>query len=142
MPRFSSSGARWGAIAALVLLAACATQRQQSRQIGVYHIAFDASSFTIDGVGQRTIYAVADAVKANSAASITIVGRADAAGSTDYNRQLSKKRALAVHDALIATGQIVPDQIETSWTSEKLGVSGAASTTPAPGRRVVEIFVY
>jgi len=111
-------------------------------QIGVYHIAFDASSFTIDGVGQRTIYAVADAVKANSAASITIVGRADAAGSTDYNRQLSKKRALAVHDALIATGQIVSDQIETSWTSEKLGVSGAASTTPAPGRRVVDIFVF
>jgi outer membrane protein OmpA-like peptidoglycan-associated protein len=142
MSRFSGAGAQWGAIAALVLLAACATQRQQPMQIGVYHIAFDATSFSIDGVGQRTIYAVADAVKANSAASITIVGKADAAGSPAYNMQLSKKRAIAVHDALIATGQIVPDQIETSWTSEKLGVAGPASTIPAPGARVVDIFVH
>ena len=142
MPRFSSSLARWGVIASIAIVAACASHNRQPMQIGIYHIAFDADSFSIDGAGQRTIYAVADAVKANSAASVSIVGRADAAGSPAYNIQLSKMRALAVHDALIATGQILPDQIETSWTSEKLGVAGPASTIPAPGRRVVDTFVH
>jgi outer membrane protein OmpA-like peptidoglycan-associated protein len=123
-------------MASIAFLAACAPQ------IGVYHISFDSNSFNIDGTGQRTIYAVADAVKASSAASVTIVGWADAAGSPDYNLQLSKKRALAVHDALIATGEIVPDQIGTSWTSERLKVGEAASTTSTPGSRVVDIFVH
>ena len=141
MSQISRSLARWGAIAGIAVLAACAGQSRQPMQIGAYHIAFDTSSFSIDGVGQRTIYAVADAVKTNSAVSITIVGRVDAAGSPAYNMQLSKKRAIAVHDALIATGQVRPDQIETSWTSEKLAVAGAASAIPAPGSRVVDIFV-
>ena len=56
--------------------------------------------------------------------------------------QLSQKRAIAVHDALIATGKIVPDQIETAWTREKLEVAGAASVPPAPGSRVVDIFIH
>jgi outer membrane protein OmpA-like peptidoglycan-associated protein len=141
MSRFSSSGARWGAIAALILLAACATERQPM-QIGVYHVAFDTDSFSIDAAGQRTIDQVANAVTGNRAASITIVGRTDAAGSPAYNMQLSQKRAIAVHDALIATGKITPDQIETAWTREKLEVAGLANAIPAPGSRVVDIFIH
>jgi len=142
MSRISDLAIRWSAIASIAILAACASHNRQPMQIGAYHIAFEADSFGIDGTGQRTIYAVADDVKAHGGASVTIVGRADAAGSAAYNMQLSKKRALAVHDALVATGQIAPDQIETSWTSEKLGVGGTASTIPAPGSRVVDIFVH
>ena len=137
-----SSGARWSAIASLVLLMACATQSPQPMQMGVYHVAFVTGSFSIDAAGQRTIGEVASQIKANSAASITIVGRADATGSPAYNMQLSQKRAIAVHDALIAMGKIAPDQIETAWTSEKSEIAGATGTIPAPGSRVVDIFVH
>ena len=140
--QFSSSLARWSAIASVAVLAACAPQNRQPMQIGVYHVAFDTSSFSIDGAGQRTIHEVADAAKTSRVSSITIVGRADATGGPAYNMQLSKKRAIAVHDALIATGQIAPDQIETSWTSERLMAKGAAGTAPAPGSRVADIFVH
>src|ERR1051326_8626666 len=109
--------------------------------INVYHVSFSNDSFAIDGVGQRTIYAVADAVNSNKSASVTIVGSADAAGSPAYNMQLSKQRAIAVHDALIKTGQVAPDQIETSWTSERFAVAGTG-TLPPRGSRVVDIFVH
>ena len=111
-------------------------------QIDVYHVAFDTDSFSIDAAGQRTIDDVADTAMANRAAVITIVGRSDAAGSPAYNMQLSKKRAIAVHEALIATGKISKDQIATAWTSEKLEIPVAATTTPAPGSRVVDIFIH
>ena len=142
MSHFPSSGTRWSAIASLVFLVACATQSPQPTQMGVYHVAFDTGSSSIDAAGQRTINEVANQAKANSAASITIVGRADATGSPAYNMQLSQKRAIAVHDALIAMGKIAPDQIETAWTSEKLEFAGATSTIPSPGSRVVDIFVH
>ena len=142
MSGLSSLAARWSLVACLAMLTACASHDRPPAPVGVYHIAFEESSFSIDGPGQRTIYAVADAVQANSGASVTIVGRADAAGSPAYNMELAKKRALAVHDALIATRQIAPDQIETSWTSEKLSAAGAAGTIPAPGSRVVDVFVH
>jgi outer membrane protein OmpA-like peptidoglycan-associated protein len=142
MSRFSRSLARWSVIASLAILAACTSHNPPPVQPGVYHVDFDTDSSSIDGVGQRTIYAVADAVKANSASSVTIVGRADAAGTPAYNAQLAKKRALAVHDALVATGQVAPDRIETSWTSEKLDAGVTAGATPPPGSRVVDIFVH
>ena len=76
-----------------------------------------------------------------SAARVTLVGRTDAAGSPAFNMQLSQKRATAVHDALIATGKIAPDQIETSWAAEKeqAAAGGAAET---PGDRAVDIFIH
>jgi hypothetical protein len=43
---------------------------------------------------------------------------------------------------LIATGKITPDQIETAWTREKLEVAGIANAIPAPGGRVVDIFIH
>lgn len=142
MSRIPRLVTRWSAIASIAILAACASHNPPPVQPGVYHVAFDTDSSSIDGPGQRTIYAVADAVKANGAASVTIVGRADAAGTPAYNAQLAKKRALAVHDALVGTGQIAPDRIETSWTSEKLDAGGTAGAAPPPGSRVVDIFVH
>jgi hypothetical protein len=56
--------------------------------------------------------------------------------------QLSEKRAIAVHDALIATGKITPDHIETAWTREMLEVAGIANAIPTPGSRVVHIFIH
>jgi outer membrane protein OmpA-like peptidoglycan-associated protein len=135
------SARRWAAIACLAILAACSTQTQQAMHINVYHILFDTDSHSISVAGQQVIDQAASVVGGNKATSITIVGRTDATGSIDYNRQLSAKRAAAVHDALIATGQVAPDQIAVAWAGEKQQNTGPFSGFPAPGDRVVDIYI-
>src|SRR5204862_3805069 len=128
--------------AAVDASAVCTGMILHTMLISIEHISFSIDSFSIDGAGQRTIYAFADATRSNKTASVTIVGRADPTGSPAYNMQLSKKRAIAVHDALINSGQVAPDQIETAWTSEWLAAAGTAGTNPPRGSRVVDIFVH
>ena len=140
MPRFSNSGTRWGAIVGALMLAACATQTPQPAPFNAYHITFDTDSYAIDPAGQQVIHDVVSMVEADKTAAITIVGRTDATGSPAYNMKLSQKRAIAVHDALVATGKIRPDQIETAWTSEQPENTGTA--TAAVGSRVVDIFLH
>jgi OOP family OmpA-OmpF porin len=142
MPRFSSAGARWAAIVGALLLAACATQTQQPAQFNAYHVIFDTDSYTIGPAGEQVVRDVASVVEANKTASITIVGRTDATGSAAYNMKLSQKRAIAVHDALVATGKITPDQVETAWTSEQPENAGTESSAASVGSRVVDIFIH
>ena len=78
------------------------------------------------------INAVAGTVGGDGTARVTIVGRTDASGSPAFNMQLSQKRAAAVHDALIATGKIKPDQLDTAWTGErKQSAAGGPSSRRA-----------
>ena len=139
MPRFSNSGTRWGVIVGALMLAACTTQTPQPAPFNAYHITFDTDSYAIDPAGQQVIHDVASMMEADK--TITIVGRTDATGSPAYNMKLSQKRAIAVHDALLATGKITPDKIETAWTSEQPENTGTASTA-AVGSRVVDIFLH
>jgi len=142
MPRISSTGARRGVIIGALLLAACATPTQQPARIDVYHVTFDTGSYAVGPAGEQVVHDVASMVESDKTASITIVGRADATGSPAYNMKLSQKRAIAVHDALIATGKIARDQIETAWTSEQPENAAAASNAASVGSRVVDIFVH
>ncbi|HEX7200663.1 MAG TPA: OmpA family protein [Dongiaceae bacterium] len=123
---------------AFTILAACTSPKPMP--IDAYHVAFPTDSYSIQPAGQQAIDSVAQRVAGQSDAKVTIVGRTDAAGTPAYNMQLSQKRAAAVHDALIATGKIAPDRIETSWTGETQ--SAAASATPPPGDKVVDIYVH
>lgn len=146
MPRFSSAGARWGAprgaIFGALLLAACAAPTQKPPRFDVYHVTFDTGSYIIGPAGDQVVRDVASMVETDKTASITIVGRTDATGSPAYNMKLSQKRAIAVHDALVATGKIAPDQIETAWTSEQPENAGMESSAASVGSRVVDIFVH
>jgi outer membrane protein OmpA-like peptidoglycan-associated protein len=140
MQNAANSWRRWAAVACFAVLAACASPKPAPPP-EAYHVAFATDSYTIDAAGQQVIDNVANAAASQSAARITLVGRTDAAGSPAFNMQLSQKRATAVHDALIATGKIAPDKIETSWAAEKKqpAASGAAE---APGDRAVDIFIH
>jgi OOP family OmpA-OmpF porin len=130
---------RWAAVACFAVLAACATQKAAPPD--AYHVDFATDSYVIDPAGQQVIDNVANAAAGRSAAGITIVGRTDAAGSPAFNMQLSQKRATAVHDALVATGKIAPDKIETAWTGEKQQSAAGGAGEP-PGDRVVDIFIH
>jgi outer membrane protein OmpA-like peptidoglycan-associated protein len=143
MPRFLSTsapvGAPVGALVGALFLAACATQAPQAK-FDIYQITFDKGSYAIDPVGQQTIRDVASAMEANKTSSLTIVGQTDATGSPDDNSKLSQKRAIAVHDALVATGKISPARIETAWTTEQPRNAATASSTV--GSRIVDILVH
>jgi outer membrane protein OmpA-like peptidoglycan-associated protein len=142
MPRFSNAGTRWSVIVGALMLAACAIQTPQPAPFNAYHVTFDTDSYAIDPAGQQVIHDVASMVETDKTASITIVGRTDATGTPAYNMKLSQKRAIAVHDALVATGKITPDQIETAWTSEQPENVGTASGGAPVGSRVVDIFLH
>jgi OOP family OmpA-OmpF porin len=140
----ASSWRRWAALACVAVLAACASGNQkpmQQARIDVYHVDFAKDSYAIDPSGQQVISAVAGAVGNDGAARVTIVGRTDPTGSPAFNTQLSQKRAAAVHDALVATGKITPDQLETAWTGER-PQSAAGGAVEPPGDRVVDIYIH
>lgn len=136
MQNAATSWRRWAAVACFAVLAACATQK--ATPPAAYHVAFATDSYAIDAAGQQVIDNVA---KAAAGQSVTIVGRTDAAGSPAFNMQLSQKRATAVHDALVSTGKIAPDKIETAWTGEKQQSAASGAAEP-PGDRVVDIYVH
>ena len=139
MSQGTNSWVRLAAPIAFTILAACTSAKPMP--IDAYHVEFATDSYSIEPPGQQAIDSVAQRVAGQSDAKVTIVGRTDAAGTPAYNMQLSQKRAAAVHDALIATGKIAPDQIQTTWTGEKQQ-STAAGATPPPGDKVVDIYVH
>ena len=144
----------WGrlaAVAAVTLLAACGMENRQmassspppraTAQASVYQVVFDSGSDSINLAGQRAIEDVSSVVDGNKTALVTIVGRSDATGGADYNLQLSKKRAEAVRDALIATGKIDPTHINTAWTGEERQDVGTYNGVSESGNRVVDIYI-
>jgi|SRR5690349_8231734 len=141
MSRGVISWLRWSAPACFILMAACAGSTPKPMPLDAYHVDFATDSYAIDGTGQQAIDAAATAATAKSGAKVTIVGRTDPSGSASYNMQLSQKRAAAVHDALIATGKVAPDQLETMWAAEHQEAS-TVSTAPPPGDKVVDIYVH
>ena len=144
----------WGhfaAAAGIMLLSACGMENRQmasssppppaTAQASVYQVVFDSGSDSINLAGQRAVEDVSSVVDGNKAALVTIVGRSDASGGVDYNMQLSRKRAEAVRDALIATGKIDPTHIHTAWTGEERQDVGTYNGVSESGNRVVDIYI-
>jgi outer membrane protein OmpA-like peptidoglycan-associated protein len=140
------------AISSLALVAACAAQGQQQARTespplsashpSLYQVEFDTNYYNVNYAGQQTIDNVARQVEGNNAARVTIVGRTDAAGSVDYNRQLSQRRAMAVRDALIQTGKIDPSHIETAWTGQEKQAVGTLDGVAEAQNRVVDLYIH
>jgi outer membrane protein OmpA-like peptidoglycan-associated protein len=144
MQNAANSWRRWAAVACVAILAGCTSGNQkppQQARIDVYHVDFAKDSYAIDPAGQQVINAVAGALGDAAAARVTVVGRTDATGSPAFNMQLSQKRAAAVHDALIATGKIKRDQLETAWTGERPQSAAGGAVEPR-GDRVVDIYIH
>ena len=149
---FSKPWGRIAAVAGVALLSACAAEKHQmvssspppaaTANASVYQVVFDPGSYSINLAGQRAIEDVSSVVDGNKKALVTIVGRTDATGSADENMQLSKKRAAAVRDALVATGKIDPTHVETAWTGEERQDVGTYNGVPTAGNRVVDMYIH
>jgi outer membrane protein OmpA-like peptidoglycan-associated protein len=150
MSRFFNSWCRIGALAGLALLAACAMQNRQTTNVpppatahaSVYQVAFEPGSYAINPAGQRAIEDVSSVVDGNPHALVTIVGRTDATGSVAYNMQLSKKRAAAVRDGLLALAKIDQTHVDTAWTGQERQDVGTYNGIAEARNRVVDIYIH
>lgn len=93
-----------------------------------YHVSFATNSYQIDTDGQTAVDGAADVMGANAALTATVIGSADPVGSDASNMLLSKQRATAVHNALLRTGKVSEQRIETRWTGDRQPDAQAAPT--------------
>ena len=67
-------------------------------------IHFASASATLPADAQKAIATVVEALKAAEGRRVLLAGYHDPTGNIDFNRDLAKRRALGVRDALIAQG--------------------------------------
>ena len=75
-------------------------------------VYFDFDSSVLKAAEKPKVGAVADYLKANSAAAVKVEGNCDERGTEEYNRSLGERRALAVREELIRLG-IDPTRVDT-----------------------------
>jgi outer membrane protein OmpA-like peptidoglycan-associated protein len=71
---------------------------------------------------------------------VTVIGKTDRVGAAPANMALSRRRANAVRDALVAAG-VPAASIVTSWTGEGKQQMATADEVDQQGNRVVDITV-
>ncbi len=119
-------------IALPLLAAACASSRNEpppgSRQAFV--VFFEDGSATLDAQANAGMDEAADLAKRYAAVKLVVAGYADPEGASEANRALSRARAQAVADGLVARGV----------ARDRLSVVGRGSTgvtySPLEARRV------
>lgn len=157
MALFLRHSTRLAATAAFALLAGCAQMNRPeappvtaynppnpalatmpAAQVTRFRVAFATGSSKIDADGAIAVANVANLMQTNPALMATLVGASDGVGTDASNMLLSKQRAGAVHNALLA--RKVPEQrIETRWIGER----GPAPMNAADANyRAVEIAVH
>jgi outer membrane protein OmpA-like peptidoglycan-associated protein len=157
----SRTTAKLASVAGFLLLAGCANMYQPPARpataynppsaalatmpnaaVTRYLVAFANNSSIIDADGQTSIDSAATLMQGNAALIATVIGSSDPVGSDASNMLLSKQRARAVHDALLHTGKVTEQRIETRWTGERNAANPAPGATPDAPARSVEIAVH
>jgi len=161
MSVYLSHSIKLASATAFVLLAGCAMQSQAPAPVAVrynppgadlaavpaanitwYHVMFANNSDQIDATGQQAINNAVDSMQGNAALTATVIGKTDSAGSAAGNMRLSQERANAVRTALLQTGKISAQQIETRWTGERQQGAQTTSDVADASNRAVDIGVH
>lgn len=139
----------FAAAVALAMAAGCTQPAPQlaaapapgAEQAGAwYQIYFEAGSSAVKDKAGAIIKSVADLVAAEGPSRVTVIGKTDRIGAPPANRALSRRRADAVRDALIAAG-VPAASIATSWTGERKQQMATANEVDEQGNRVVDVTV-
>ena len=107
-----------------------------------FHVGFAAGYAEISPNGYSAINGAAAALQANPALVATLVGSADTDGRDQANMMLSKRRAMAVHNALLRTGKVRESQIDTHWTGDRRSGPNPAAVIAGVSDRSVEITLH
>ena len=105
-----------------------------------YTVYFDFDSFDLRATGAAVIKEAAKATMEAKAGGVVVTGHTDKAGSDDYNKGLSRARAAAVVNALMAEG-IARDSVKRMYSGEAAPeVMTKDGTREARNRRVTISF--
>ena len=100
---------------------------------------FDKSSLTVEG--RQVVDAAADAARGGGPVRITLLGKADLAGTDPYNMALSQRRADTVRNTLLADG-IKSDQIAERWVGDREPPVPTQPGVREARNRVVEVALH
>ena len=108
------------AMVSAVCLLAAGPAFAQPPEATAYWISFPTGSTALHQNDKETIRGVASYMKLHPDLTAIIEGKADAAGSQEYNERLSEKRAEAVLEALVHEEGIPVTRTRLYWTGERL----------------------
>ncbi len=83
-----------------------------SGRVALYGILFDFDKATIRADSKATLDEIAKFLKANTSIKVVVAGHTDAKGAFDYNVDLSRRRAIAVVDALVKDYGIAASRLQ------------------------------
>ena len=102
--------------------------------------AFETNSAAIHPGFQSTLNKLADVVVRYGKTTLTVVGHTDSTGSTNYNQQLSERRALSVAQYL-ESQRVNGMRLATAGKGETQPVASNATDEGRAANRRVEIYV-
>lgn len=76
----------------------------ETGSVSIYGIHFDTDRTDIKPESEPTLAEIAKLLESDSGLTLYVVGHTDNVGARDYNMDLSRRRAVAVVDALVARG--------------------------------------
>lgn len=105
------------------------------------NVYFDFDKASLSREGRQIVEQLATQLKAEPAASVTVTGKTDLAGTDSYNMALSRRRAEGVATELRRDG-IAKSRITVRWTGERNPPVKTAEGVREPRNRVVEIVIH
>lgn len=103
-------------------------------------VYFEADSERMTAESRAGWAALAAAIAGRPVPEVTVSGHADRAGAETHNLELSRRRAEAVRDRLVAAG-VDPAWIEVAWFGEGRPAVATPDGTAEPRNRRVELRV-
>jgi outer membrane protein OmpA-like peptidoglycan-associated protein len=109
----------------------------EAPKASTFTVYFATASAQLNDEAQKTVADAAAAAKAGQAANLLLEGHADTQGGEVYNLDLSRRRAVAVQEALVREG-IAKNRISLVWYGESQPAVKTGDNTAEPlNRRVV-----
>jgi outer membrane protein OmpA-like peptidoglycan-associated protein len=94
---------------------------------------FDFNKTTLTEEGKRKLDSLITVIHSDAnVKQARVIGFADRIGTPGYNEQLSRKRAEAVRNYLIARGIVTAEATETRWFGESVPATSCADTLKRP----------
>ena len=112
---------------------------QQPPGSNAFPIHFATGAYKLEPQDQDTVRGVAAKMAQNPNLTATIVGKADAVGSAEFNEHLAQKRAQQVFEALVYTNKVPEDRVAMRFTGEHLPLVSTADEQEERMNRVAVI---
>ncbi len=106
-----------------------------------YQVYFDFDKYNLTPEAQQMVGRVAQQVQKEPDLHVTLVGKADRAGTDAYNMALSKRRAERVRAELDKDG-VSENHIDVTWDGEREPPVPTPNGVREPRNRVVEVTTY